>query len=68
MEDINPEHTEEQKPSKPIEQDYEGHKHDPGPAEPAITEKDKNGASKAMIWIIPILVIALIIFWFFFKG
>lgn len=67
MEDINSEHTEEQKPSKPIEHDYEDHKQDPGPAEPAITEKDKNGASKAMIWIIPILVIALLVFWFLFR-
>ena len=67
MENIDPKHTEGQEPSKPIETDYEEHKSDPGPGEPAVTEKDKNGASKAMVWIIPILVIGLLVYWFLMK-
>ncbi|MGY3052478.1 hypothetical protein ACVWYG_000668 [Pedobacter sp. UYEF25] len=67
MENIDPAHTEGQEPSKPIETSYEDHKHDPGPGEPAVTEKDKNGASKALMWILPILVIALLIFWFLIR-
>ncbi|MET4082064.1 hypothetical protein ABIB40_002020 [Pedobacter sp. UYP30] len=67
MENINPEHIEGQEPSKPIETSYEDHKADPGPGKPAITEKDKNGASKAMMWVIPILVIALLVYWFLMR-
>ncbi|TDG35840.1 hypothetical protein EZJ43_10820 [Pedobacter changchengzhani] len=52
---------------KPIENDYELHKANPGPAEPAVTEKNENGAGKALIWVIPILVIALLIWWFIFR-
>ena len=68
MENINSEHTEEDKPSKPIETDYEDNNQDPGPAEPAVTEEDKNGAGKALVWVIPILVVALIVYWFLMRS
>lgn len=55
------------KPHKPIETDYEKHKADPGPSREAVEEHDKNGAAVALKWIIPILVIALLIYWLFFK-
>jgi len=67
MENIDPQHTETGTSRKPIEKDYDKHKEDPGPAKPAITEKDENGAGQAMKWIIPILVIALLIWWFIIR-
>lgn len=68
MEDTEPQKTElEQNALKTIENDYELNKADPGPAEPAVTEKDKNGAGKALMWVIPIMVIALMIWWFLIR-
>lgn len=67
MEDIDPQHTETGAAPKPIEKDYENHKEDPGPAKPAVTEKDENGAGQAMKWIIPIIIIALLVWWFVIR-
>lgn len=68
MENTNPSHTEDpNKPSKPIETDYAKHEEDPGPSPQAINEYDRNGASKVMKWIIPVLVVALLIYWLFFR-
>ncbi|MET3114064.1 hypothetical protein AAKU52_001797 [Pedobacter sp. CG_S7] len=52
---------------KPIEHDYAQHENDPGPSPEAVFEYDKEGASKAMKWIIPVLiVILLIVYWIVF--
>jgi len=51
----------------PVEHDYDSHKQNPGPAPEAVYEEDKKGAGSVLRWIIPILVIALLIFWLFFK-
>ena len=51
---------------KPIEHDYAKHKEDPGPPREAIEEKDINGAAVVLRWLIPLLVIALLIYWLFF--
>lgn len=68
MENIDSKHTDPgQEIPIPIETDYESHKENPGPAEPAVNEKDENGAGKAMKWILPIIVIALLIWWFLIK-
>ncbi|UKT65345.1 hypothetical protein [Pedobacter mucosus] len=67
MENVEPQHTESGANPKPIEQDYETHKEDPGPAKPAVTEKDENGAGQAMKWIIPIIVIGLLVWWFLIR-
>ncbi|MCZ4243904.1 hypothetical protein [Pedobacter punctiformis] len=64
MENTDPKHMETGAAPKPIEQDYEKHKDDPGPGKPAVTEKDENGAGLAMKWIIPILIIVGLIVWF----
>ncbi|WP_316820031.1 hypothetical protein [Pedobacter gandavensis] len=55
------------KPHKPIETNYQKHQEDPGPSRQAVDEYDKNGAAVALKWIIPILIIALLIYWLFFK-
>ncbi|MBB2148514.1 hypothetical protein [Pedobacter gandavensis] len=55
------------KPHKPIETDYAKHQEDPGPSPQAVNEYDKNGAAVALKWIIPILILALLIYWLFFK-
>lgn len=55
------------KPHKPIETNYAKHQDDPGPSRQAVDEYDKNGAAVALKWIIPILIIALLIYWLFFK-
>ncbi|EDM38172.1 hypothetical protein PBAL39_01117 [Pedobacter sp. BAL39] len=66
---IDPKHIEDpNKPSKPIETDYEKHQEDPGPSPEAVNEYDRNGASKVMKWIIPILVVALLIYWLAFRN
>ncbi|WEK21126.1 MAG: hypothetical protein P0Y49_08230 [Candidatus Pedobacter colombiensis] len=52
---------------KPIEDNYPKHKADPGPSPQAVKEKDINGAAIVLRWIIPLLVIALLIYWLFFK-
>lgn len=68
MEDINPQHREDPlKPHKPIETDYNKHQEDPGPSPQAVKEQDKNGAGPVLKWIIPILVVALLIYWLFFR-
>ncbi|WP_316829491.1 hypothetical protein [Pedobacter aquatilis] len=64
MENLDPKHTESGEAPKPIEQDYESHKADPGPARPAVTEKDENGAGSVLKWILPIAVIIGLIVWF----
>jgi ATP-dependent Zn protease len=64
MENIDPQHTESGEAPKPIEKDYESHKADPGPAKPAVTEKDENGAGQALKWILPIIIIIGLIVWF----
>ncbi len=67
MENLDPKNTESDTNTKPIEQDYESHKENPGFAEPAVTEKDENGAGLAMKWIIPVILIGLFILWFVFR-
>ena len=67
MENINPKHTESGKVPKPIEKDYESHKSNPGPAQPAVTEKDENGAGSVLKWILPIAIIIGLIVWFALK-
>jgi hypothetical protein len=52
---------------KPIEHDYDKHKADPGPPREAVEEKDINGAAVVLRWLIPVLVIALLIYWLFFH-
>jgi hypothetical protein len=51
----------------PIEQDYEAHQDNPGPA-PTVNEQDNKGAGQMMKWIIPIIVLVLIIVWLLFFG
>lgn len=69
MENSESRHTEDpNKGHKPIEHDYAKHQADPGPSPQAIKEKDINGASVVLRWLIPLLVIALLIYWLFFKG
>lgn len=68
MENSNePDQQEPLKPHKPIETNYAKHQEDPGPSKEAVNEYDKNGAAVALKWIIPILIIALLIYWLFFK-
>ncbi|QIL41765.1 hypothetical protein G7074_22360 [Pedobacter sp. HDW13] len=64
MENIDPKHTETGGAHRPIEKDYESHKDNPGPAKPAVTEKDVNGAGQALKWVLPILIIIALIVWF----
>ena len=64
MENIDPQHTESGAAPKPIEKDYESHKEDPGPAKPAVTEKDENGAGQALKWVLPLAVIIGLFIWF----
>jgi hypothetical protein len=58
---------EEHHPHIPIEHDYAKHQADPGPPREAVEEKDINGAAVVMRWLIPLLVVALLIYWLFFK-
>lgn len=55
------------KPHKPIEHDYTHHQADPGPSPQAVNEKDINGASAILRWLIPLLVVALLIYWLVYK-
>ncbi|SMC95553.1 hypothetical protein [Pedobacter africanus] len=69
MENQELRHTEDpNKPHKPIEHDYAHHQDDPGPSPQAVKEKDINGAAIVLRWLIPLLVIALLIYWFVYKG
>ncbi len=69
MDDLEIKHSEgTHKPHKPVETNYSKHQDDPGPSRQAIDEYDKNGAAPVLKWIIPILVVALLIYWLFFKG
>ncbi|SMD00829.1 hypothetical protein [Pedobacter nyackensis] len=69
----NMENEEQKKPEekphahKPIEHDYAKHQADPGPPREAVEEEDINGAAVVMRWLIPLLVVALLIYWLFFK-
>lgn len=66
MENKTPNHTENpNKPSPPIETDYEAHASNPGPA-PTVNEPDNKGAGQAMKWVIPIAIVLLIIVYFIF--
>ena len=68
MENVDPKHIEDpNKPHKPIEHDYAKHEADPGPSPQAIKEKDINGAASVLRWIIPLLVIALLIYWLVYR-
>jgi len=67
MENIDPQHTESGAAPKPIEKDYESHKEDPGPAKPAVTEKDENGGGQALKWVLPLAVIIGLIIWFIMR-
>ncbi|WP_316810194.1 hypothetical protein [Pedobacter heparinus] len=69
VDDLAAKHAEDpNKPHKPIEHDYAHHQTDPGPSPQAVKEKDINGAAVVLRWLIPLLVIALLIYWFAFKG
>lgn len=66
MENTTPNHTENpNKPSPPIETDYEAHADNPGPA-PTVNEPDNKGAGQAMKWIIPIVILILLVAYFLF--
>ncbi|WP_316834804.1 hypothetical protein [Pedobacter nutrimenti] len=54
-------------PHKPVETNYSKHQEDPGPSPQAVNEYDKNGAGPILKWLIPILVIALLIYWLIFR-
>lgn len=65
MESTDSKHIEDpNKPSKPIEHDYDKHQADPGPSPQAVKEKDINGAAVVLRWLIPVLVLILLIYWF----
>jgi hypothetical protein len=67
MENIEPHQEGAHKKPHPIEHNYAAHENDPGPAPEAINEEDKDGAGKAMKWIIPIVILILfIIYWVMF--
>lgn len=68
MENAESQHTEDpNKPHKSIEHDYSKHQDDPGPSRESIEEKDINGAAVVLRWLIPILVIALVVYWFVYM-
>lgn len=69
MENNTPNHIEDpNKPTPPIETNYEAHQENPGPA-PTVNEPDNKGAGQAMKWIIPIVVLILLVIWFvFFRN
>lgn len=68
MENTESKHTEDpNQPHKPIEHNYPKHENDPGPSPQAVEEYNEKGAGPVMKWIIPILVIALLVYWFIFR-
>lgn len=68
MENAESKHTEDpHKPSRPVEHDYAKHEADPGPSPQVVEEKDINGAAVVMRWLIPLLVVALLIYWLVYK-
>lgn len=69
MANNDPNHIEDpNKPTPPVETDYEAHADNPGPA-PTVNEPDNKGAGQAMKWIIPIVVVILLIVYFlYFKN
>jgi len=68
MENTDSKHTEDSnQPHKAIEHDYAKHENDPGPSPQAVEEYNEKGAGPVMKWIIPILVIALLVYWFVFR-
>ena len=69
MENNNSKHSEDpNKPTPPIETNYEAHASNPGPA-PTVNEPDNKGAGQAMKWIIPIAIIILLVLYFvFFRN
>jgi len=69
MENNTSNHTEDpNKPTPPVETNYEAHANNPGPA-PTVNEPDNKGAGQAMKWIIPIVIVVLIIIYFvFFRN
>lgn len=54
-------------PHPPIEHDYKHHQDNPGPSEEAVKEYDRNGASSVLVWLIPLLVLALLVWWLIFR-
>ncbi|PYF76798.1 hypothetical protein [Pedobacter nutrimenti] len=67
MEPMHRHEEDPERPHKPIETDYSKHQEDPGPSPQAVNEYDKNGAGPILKWIIPILVIALLIYWLIYR-
>jgi len=67
MENVDPQNTGNGEAPKPIEKDYESHKENPGPAEPAVNEKDENGGGQALKWVLPVAVIIGLIVWFLLR-
>ena len=67
MENLEPHQEDAHKRPKPVEHNYPAHENDPGPAPEVFNEEDKDGAGKAMKWIIPIVILILfIIYWIMF--
>lgn len=69
MENRTPNHIEDpNKPTPPVETDYEAHANNPGPA-PTVNEPDNKGAGQAMKWVIPIAIVILVVLYLiFFKN
>lgn len=67
MENIDPKHQETPEQAKPVETDYAKHEEDPGPSPQAVKEDNANGAGPVMKWIIPIIIIAMLIYWFLIR-
>ncbi|WP_443947148.1 hypothetical protein ACJVDH_08565 [Pedobacter sp. AW1-32] len=67
MENVDPKNDGSGEAPKPIEKDYESHKESPGPAEPAVNEKDENGGGQALKWVLPVAVIIGLIVWFLLR-
>lgn len=61
----NTEHPETNHP--PVETDYPKHEENPGPSPEAVNEDNGNGAGPVMKWLIPVLIIALLVYWFVFR-
>lgn len=52
---------------EPIETDYEAHSDNPAPSKEAVVEENDQGGGKAIKWIIPLLIAALVIVWLLMR-
>ncbi|PST82961.1 hypothetical protein C7T94_10045 [Pedobacter yulinensis] len=67
MENTDPQHQHGEHTPPPVEHDYSKHENNPGPSKEAVEERNSNGAGSILKWIIPVLVIALLVWWFLIK-